>query len=48
MRMAANKSLAKRLTELETDAGKAVEPAIKSAASVVTHKLPNGIRGQNA
>jgi urea transport system permease protein len=48
MRMAANKSLAKRLTELETDAGKAVEPAVKSVPSVVTHKLPNGIRGQNA
>jgi urea transport system permease protein len=47
-RMAARKSQAQRLIELEADTEKAVEPVARSTASVVSPKLPKGVSGQNA
>jgi urea transport system permease protein len=48
MRMAANKSRAERLNELEMDIDKSAEPVVKSVTSVVKPKMPKIISGQNA
>ena len=48
MRMAAKKSRAERLIELEMDIDKAAEPVVKTVTSVVKPKMPKIISGQNA
>lgn len=48
MRMAAKKSRAERLNELEMDIDKAAEPVVKTVTSVVKPKMPKIISGQNA
>jgi urea transport system permease protein len=47
-RIAARKSQTQRLTELESDTEKTVEPLVRSAAPVASPTLPKGISGQNA